>query len=295
MLHRLTGLLVQAEITDDRGEKMGQTLYLECYSGISGDMTVGALLDLGADPEVLKKGIASLEMDGYELRISRVKKSGIDTCDFDVILDKEYENHDHDMQYLHNHIDITDSMDVHSAGKECSHIHSHRGLAEILDIIEKADITDNAKKIAEKIFHILADAEAKAHGVKTDQVHFHEVGAVDSIVDIVGAAICFDNLEITQVIVKDLYEGQGYIRCQHGIIPVPVPAVMNIVQQNNLILHITDVQRELVTPTGAAIVAAMRTSDRLPDRFSVKKIGLGAGKRDYPTPGFLRALVISEK
>lgn len=274
---------------------MGQTLYLECYSGISGDMTVGALLDLGADPEVLKKGIASLEIDGYELRISRVKKSGIDTCDFDVILDKEHENHDHDMQYLHSHVHPTDPVDVHSAEKECSHKHSHRGLAEILNIIERADITDNAKKIAEKIFHIHADAEAKAHGVTTDQVHFHEVGAVDSIIDIVGAAICFDNLQITQVIVKDLYEGQGYIRCQHGIIPVPVPAVMNIVQQNDLTLHITDVQGELVTPTGAAIVAAMRTSDRLPDRFSVRKVGLGAGKRNYPTPGFLRALIISEK
>lgn len=289
---------------------MGQTLYMECYSGISGDMTVAALLDLGADQAVLEKGIASLGIEGYSLKISRVKKSGIDACDFDVILDKAHENHDHDMEYLHGHSHEHD----HSHGHEHSHDHghshehehshehteehvhhhehAHRGLPEILELIQNSGITDRAKEIAEKIFHILAEAEAKAHGVELDQVHFHEVGAVDSIVDIVGAAICFDNLDIDQVVVKELYEGQGCIRCQHGIIPVPVPAVMNIVQQQNLALHITEVQGELVTPTGAAIAAAMRTSDQLPESFNVKKVGIGAGKRNYPTPGFLRLMII---
>lgn len=266
---------------------MGQTLYLECCSGISGDMTVAALLDLGADPAVLERGIASLGIDGYKLCISRVKKSGIDACDFAVLLDPEHENHDHDMEYLHGF--------GHEHAHEHIQEHTHRGLREILGIIQSADITEKARETAERIFRILAEAEAKAHGTEIEQVHFHEVGAVDSIVDIVGAAICFDNLQADRIIVKELYEGQGCIRCQHGIIPVPVPAVINIVQQQKLSLHITNVQGELVTPTGVAIAAAVRTSDKLPDTFTVKKVGIGAGKRDYGTPGYLRVMLISEE
>lgn len=279
---------------------MGQTIYLECYSGISGDMTVAALLDLGADPVVLEKGISSLGIGGYKLRISRVKKSGIDGCDFAVVLDSEYENHDHDMEYLHGY--THEHEHTHSpqcfnekVAQNCGHEHSHRGLQDILEIIQNADITKRAKETAERIFTILAEAEAKAHGVEIEEVHFHEVGAVDSIVDIVGAAICFDNLQADRVIIKELYEGQGCIRCQHGIIPVPVPAVINIVRQQNLRLRIMDVQGELVTPTGAAIVAAMRTSDKLPESFMVKKIGIGVGKRNYQTSGYLRAMIISEE
>lgn len=278
---------------------MGQTLYLECCSGISGDMTVAALLDLGADPAVLEKGIASLGIDGYKLCISRVKKSGIDACDFAVLLDPEHENHDHDMEYLHGfgHEHAQESTQEHTHEHAHEHIqeHTHRGLREILGIIQSADITEKARETAERIFRILAEAEAKAHGTEIEQVHFHEVGAVDSIVDIVGAAICFDNLQADRIIVKELYEGQGCIRCQHGIIPVPVPAVINIVQQQKLSLHITNVQGELVTPTGAAIAAAVRTSDKLPDTFTVKKVGIGAGKRDYGTPGYLRVMLISEE
>lgn len=153
-------------------------------------------------------------------------------------------------------------------------------------------MTPGARKTAVRIFEILAEAEAKAHGVPVDQVHFHEVGAVDSIVDIVSVAVCLDNLNITEVIVPSLCEGQGTIRCQHGIIPVPAPAVVNIAQAYGLGLRITEVQGELVTPTGAAIVAAVRTGTRLPDVFEVTKIGMGAGKRNYDCPGFLRAMLI---
>ena len=140
-------------------------------------------------------------------------------------------------------------------------------------------MTERAKKTAVSVFDILAQAEAKAHGVPADQVHFHEVGAVDSIVDIAAAAICLDNLDITDVIVSKLWEGTGCIRCQHGVIPVPVPAVVNIAEQNHLKLKITEVEGELVTPTGAAIAAAIRTSDCLPEAFTIEKIGLGAGMR----------------
>ena len=297
---------------------MGKTLYLECYSGISGDMTVAALLDLGADREVLEKTLGSLGVDGFRTEITRVKKSGLDACDFAVILDEAHENHDHDMEYLHGHLYERHGHDhgehhehshsehnEHHHGAEHHHVHEHRhgeephahhhehrGMKEIREILLSSSMTDRAKEIALSVFEILSAAEAKAHGVPADQVHFHEVGAVDSIVDVAAAAVCLDNLDVTEVIVPKLCEGAGTVRCQHGILPVPVPAVAYIVEQNHLNLRITNVEGELVTPTGAAIAAAVRTSDVLPDRFTIEKTGLGAGKRQYACPGFLRAMII---
>lgn len=161
-------------------------------------------------------------------------------------------------------------------------------------MIDHAEITKNAKKIASDIFTILAKAEAKAHGVSIEEVHFHEVGAVDSIVDIVAVAVCIDNLNINEVIVSPLYEGTGFIRCQHGVIPVPVPAVCEIVRDNDIDLKITNYEGEFVTPTGAAIVAAIKTSDKLPDKFKIEKIGIGAGKREYEKAGILRSMLIKD-
>lgn len=287
-------------------------LYLECYSGISGDMTVGALLDLGADKIVLENALNSLPIDGFEIKISRVSKSGLDACDFDVRLDED--NHDHDMKYLHGegHIHVQhhhnhgeedfhehihhheDINHTHSHEHHHGHGHSHRNLSQILDVIDHAEITKNAKKIASDIFTILAKAEAKAHGVSIEEVHFHEVGAVDSIVDIVAVAVCIDNLNINEVIVSPLYEGTGFIRCQHGVIPVPVPAVCEIVRDNDIDLKITNYEGEFVTPTGAAIVAAIKTSDKLPDKFKIEKIGIGAGKREYEKAGILRSMLIKD-
>ena len=304
---------------------MGKSLYLECYSGISGDMTVAALLDLGADQKVLENVLASLPVQGFEIKVSRVKKSGIDACDFDVILDKEIDGHDHDMEYLHghehgaaahaagaagvvvhdhshehdhdheaehNHDHSHEEEHSHEHSHEHHHHHQHRGMNEIHQIIDGAKMTEGARATALAIFEILAKAEAKAHNVSVEEVHFHEVGAVDSIVDILSVAVCLDNLGITEVIVPVLYEGTGTIRCQHGILPVPVPAVTNIVQQMGLDLKITQVQGELVTPTGAAIVAAVRTSNKLPENFVIERIGIGAGKRTYECPGILRAMLI---
>ena len=288
---------------------MNRQLYLECYSGISGDMTVAALLDLGADEQILRKALASHPVGGFEIAVTRKVKSGLDVCDFDVILDAEHENHDHDMEYLHGHDHQHTHDHVHEDGSvhthehhhhdhshehhhDHGHHHEHRGLHEILHIIEHADMTERAKETAVRIFQILAEAESKAHGVPADQVHFHEVGAVDSIVDILAVAICLDNLDITEVIVPFLCEGQGSIRCQHGIIPVPVPAVVNIAQAHRLTLKPTGVQGELVTPTGAAIVAAVRTSDKLPQTCRIVKIGMGAGKREYEGTGILRAMLL---
>lgn len=296
---------------------MSKTLYLECFSGISGDMTVGALLDLGADQKVLMEQLNSLPIKGYEVIISRVKKSGLAACDFNVVLDAEHENHDHDNEYLyghehshehnghshshehnghsHSHEHEHSHEHIHGHGISHTHDHAHRGLPEILKIIEDSGLTEGAKKTASDIFQVLAQAEAKAHGTTLKEVHFHEVGAVDSIVDIAAAAICLDNLGITEVIVPELYEGRGVIRCQHGLIPVPVPATVNIAQMHQITLHMTETEAELVTPTGAAIVAAVRTSDRLPSKYRIIKTGLGAGKRDYGRTSILRAMLIEEE
>ena len=280
---------------------MSEKLYLECYSGISGDMTVAALLDLGADQEILKQALKSLPVDGFDIQISQVSKSGIRACDFNVILKED--NHDHDMDYLHGHNNHVTEDSQHTEPQEhhhkhapdhCEHHHhhSHRDLSEIIQILTDSNMTDHARELAVHIFNIIADAEATAHGIPKDQVHFHEVGAIDSIVDISAVAVCLDNLGITEVIVPVLYEGCGTIRCQHGILPVPVPAVANIANAYHLNLHITHVQGELVTPTGAAIVAGICTGTVLPEHFHIKKTGIGAGKRTYNGSNLLRAFLV---
>ena len=296
-------------------------LYLECNSGISGDMTVAALLDLGADRQILLDALSSLPLTGYSIEIKDVYKSGIRACDFNVILD--HDNHDHDMDYLHGHAhsmttehDHTHSRnlsdeheqihrhdhsmtvgDVHDHDTdESQHIHHHhhdaRNLNDITKIIQTGQLSSGAKDLALKIFQILAEAEAAVHGKTLEEIHFHEVGAVDSIVDIVAVAVCIDNLSPSGIVISALTDGKGQIRCQHGLIPVPVPAVTAIAMQNDLTLNISDVEGELVTPTGAAIAAAVRTAATLPKDFRIRRIGFGAGKRDYAATGLLRAMLL---
>ena len=268
---------------------MGKTMYLECSTGISGDMFVAALLDLGADQKVLETALESLHTKGARIRISRVNKAGLDACDFDVVLDEAHENHDHDMEYLYG-----SGAGGYAQEGGHDHTHEHRGISEVTEILRSGRLTERAERLAEKIFRILAEAEGKAHGVSPEKVHFHEVGALDSILDVAAAAVCMDNLDITQVIIPQINEGQGRVRCQHGFLPVPVPAVANIAEAYRLPLHIMEEQGEFVTPTGAAIAAAIRTGDSLPHRFRVLRSGLGAGKRAYRNPSILRAFLIEE-
>ncbi len=356
----------------------GKTLYIEGTSGISGDMFVGAMIDLGADLDVLAAALDSIPAEGFGVDVARVKKCGIDCVDFDVELAED--NHDHDMAYLygeepttgataeeieaaaaedseeehhcchghhhgegcghhhhgegcchhhhhedgceghghhedeaedfpaedeahechchHHEEDMGGSCGHHHGDSCCHHHHDHhhgRHLSECIDIIAATNMTDNAKKLAVKIFQIVAEAESKAHRLPIEEVHFHEVGALDSIVDIISAAVCFDNLGITNVIIPELREGRGTVRCQHGVLPVPVPATANIAAAYDLPISIMNAQGEFVTPTGAAIAAAIRTSETLPAHFKIQAIGLGAGKRDYTTPPpFLRAMLIEE-
>ncbi len=383
---------------------MGKTLYLETSSGISGDMFVAAMIDLGADPETLERALNSIPADGFMVEISSVKKSGIACCDFNVILDAAHENHDHDMAYLYgpapvssvapqeeahhchchedeeahhchchedeeahhchchedeeahhchchedeeahhchchedeeahhchcheeeeahhchcheeeeaHHCHCHEDEEAHHChcheDKEAHHCHGHGGeephhhhehhhhhgrhLAEIMDIIDATDMTDSAKALAGKMFHIVAEAESLAHHMPLEEVHFHEVGAIDSIVDIISAAVTFDSLGITDVIIPCLTEGRGTVRCQHGVLPVPVPATMNIIEAYDMPLTIMEAKGEYVTPTGAAIAAAICTTHQLPKAFRIVATGLGAGKRAYTErTNILRAYLI---
>lgn len=248
-------------------------LYLEGASGISGDMTVAALLDLGASREKLDAVLRSMNLEGFEYRVSRKSSYGIAGTDFDVIL------HDH-----HHH--------EHEHGHE--HHHEHRNLDDVCAVIDRGTMTDGARELAKKIFRIVAEAESKAHGVPVSEVHFHEVGAVDSIVDIVSAAVLIDDLGIRECVVTGLAEGRGFVHCQHGDLPVPVPAVLNIAQAHGIALRTATANGEMVTPTGIAIAAAIRTRDRLPAEYQIEKTGIGLGKRDFGRANILRAMILEE-
>lgn len=251
---------------------MNKTLYLECFSGISGDMTVGALLDLGADKELLFEFLEHLKIEGYHIKVGRSKKCGLDACDFSVRLDDE------------------DHEPMHNAGH--THSHVHRNLQDIFGVLNQIEGHDRVLNLSKKMFEVVAKAEAKAHGIPLEEVHFHEVGAIDSIIDIVSTAFCIDNLGIEDVVISKLYEGQGHVKCQHGIIPVPVPATLNIAAEHNLNLYITQTNGEMVTPTGAAIAAVLKTKDNLPKEYQIRAIGLGAGKKDFEKANVLRAMLI---
>lgn len=252
-------------------------LYFECISGISGDMAVAAMLDLGADEAGLRRVLGTLNLDGYRIEITDVEKSGVRARDFNVIL--EHDNHDHDSEYLYG-----------KGATEHHHGH-HRTYPEIVNIVEGCDLSPKAMEVAKRIFSVLAEAEAEAHGVPMEKVHFHEVGAVDSIVDVVSLAFCIDDLGIESICFSNLYDGTGMIRCQHGLIPVPVPAVVNIVKKHGIRLTVTDSKGEYVTPTGAAFVASVVNSE-LPGSFKIESVGVGAGKRESERSGLLRAMII---
>lgn len=274
---------------------MMSRLYLECYSGISGDMLTGALLDLGADQEKLEQVLKTIPAQGFDIQISKVQKSGISAVDFDVLLDHEHENHDHDMAYLFGETAPEEEEHHHHHD---GHPHEHRSLQDVLAVIDGTQMTQGAKELAGRIFRIVAEAESEVHARPLNEVHFHEVGAIDSIVDIISIAVCFDDLrekeQISDVVVPVLYEGTGTVRCQHGVLPIPVPAVAAIVRKHGIRMHLIPDLGEFVTPTGAACVAALRTSDQLPAEFVIRKTGLGAGKRAYRRAGVVRAMLLED-
>ena len=235
-------------------------LYLECYSGISGDMAVASLIDLGVDLKYLKEALESVPIYGYTIKISKVKKNGVEACDFNVIIDEGH--------------------------------HVHRNLNDVFMIIKESKITLNAKKLAMKIFYIEAEAEAKAQGVEIEQVNFDEFGVVELIIYIVAVAVCLDYLNINDVVISEIYEGKGHVECQEGF--VPVPAVTNMVLKYKMPIKITSNDGEMITATGMAIASAIKTKEALPESYVIKAIGVGAGKKDYNNSNILRAYLIQE-
>ena len=249
-------------------------LYIEGAAGISGDMTVGALLSLGASRERLKTVLDSLKLgDEFSYVISEKASYGIAGTDFDVILPHRHHHHNEHGHHHHHH-------------------HEHRNLADVEAVIDRGEMSDRARALAKRAFRFVAEAEAKAHGKPLGEVHFHEVGAIDSIVDIVSAAVLFDDLGETECVVTGLTEGSGTVMCAHGELPVPVPAVLNIAAATGVPLRVSDTKGECVTPTGIALAAAFRTREALPAAYSVKGVGIGLGKRDYGRPAILRIMKI---
>ncbi len=242
---------------------MKKILYFDCFSGISGDMAVGALLDLGIDEGSFLSELEKLNLDGYQIRIRRSVKKGITGTDFEVFLE------------------------------EGDHHHVHRNLYDIEQIFDSSGLKDDVKAMSKKIFRAVAEAEAKVHGKPIEEVHFHEVGAVDSIIDIAGFSICMDLLGVEEVHSSPLHVGYGFVECAHGQIPVPAPAVLEILR--GVPIYSAGVRGELVTPTGAAIVKALSQSYGEIPLMEIQKIGYGLGKRDFEIPNVFRVYLAEKK
>ncbi|MCS6816939.1 MAG: nickel pincer cofactor biosynthesis protein LarC [Blastocatellia bacterium] len=245
---------------------MGRTLYFDCFAGASGDMILGALLDLGLDFDALRSELAKLPLRGYELRRSEVRRAHLRGTKFDVWI--EGEDHAH----------------AHGAG------HPHRRLEEIVQIIRASELSERVKRRAEEVFHRLAQAEARAHGCAVEEVTFHEVGAVDSIVDIVGACVGFELLGIERFLASPVHLGRGFLGCAHGRYPVPVPATAELLKGARV--YTSDIEAELVTPTGAALLATFCEDFGPMPEMRLEGIGYGAGTRDFPDfPNLLRVML----
>ena len=259
--------IVQIKLTEKlRGDNMN--IYFDCKSGISGDMSVAALLDAGADKAKLEKTLNSLKLDEFSYNISTVLINSVKAVDFDVKLPH------------HEHTGI--------------HHHEHRNLNDIYKIIDKTEMTQNAQELAKKIFRIVAEAEAEVHNKNIEEIHFHEVGAIDSIVDIISFSVLLDDLNPENIYFSTLTEGRGTVECTHGTLNVPVPAVCEILAKYQIPITISDNEGEMITPTGAAIAAALYENKKLPKNIILEKTGYGAGKRKYKNP-VLRAMIFHIK
>ncbi|MCR2822586.1 nickel pincer cofactor biosynthesis protein LarC [Lederbergia panacisoli] len=306
-----------------------KALYIDCFSGISGDMMVGALIDAGASPEKIEHELKKLHVSGYEIKCTRVVKEGISSIKFDVILDEEHihehdihrhghshgehDHHSHDAhhhthdEHTHHHHDHGHDHTNHGHNHEHNHVHEHHHddhdhsqdghhhhhhsrYADIVKLINDSELSPKVKERSKQIFAPIAKSESKIHNMSIDDVHFHEVGAVDSIVDIVATAIALEELEIEKVITSHVPLGSGKIRISHGIYPVPAPATLDMMK--NVPIAPSDLPYELTTPTGAAIVVSQSDSYGTMPAMKISSIGYGAGTRNIPgRPNVLRVMV----
>jgi uncharacterized protein (TIGR00299 family) protein len=279
---------------------MMKVLYYDCFCGISGDMHLGALLDLGVDKEYLIQELSKLNLnDEYELQIKKDIKKGISGTKVDVILKKQQEFQQQGHKHVHGHGEHAhihaqeETQSPHLHAEHIEHHHAHRNLKDIENIINVSSLSNKVKELSLQMFMKVAEAEAKVHGKSLYEVHFHEVGATDSIIDIVGAAICLDYLKVDKIMASSVQVGGGFVNCAHGIIPIPAPATVEILQGAPIKSGI--VPFETTTPTGAAILAANVEAFTDKMDFSIKKIGYGIGHRDLDIPNVLRVYLGGEE
>ncbi|RRD96155.1 nickel pincer cofactor biosynthesis protein LarC [Clostridiales bacterium COT073_COT-073] len=331
-----------------------KTLYLDCFSGLSGNMFLAAMIELGVDFEFLKSELSKLHLDDeFVLELSKVNKNGIACHYLDVILKKEEHlhahhhhgeeecchHHAHDHAHHHGAESSCDDQHHHNGESSCggayhhekdcccghrhdydqegcdgghlhahhqegccddqhdhdhSHQHHHRNLYDIHKIIEESDLSLRVQELAKSIFGFVARAESRVHGKPLSEVHFHEVGAIDSIVDIVGAAICIDALGIEKIMASSIATGTGFVNCAHGLMPLPAPATVEILKEAAIPFYSAEVKGELLTPTGAAILAAFVSEYNKMPAGLIRAIGYGAGRRNHAIPNVVRACLLDE-
>lgn len=272
-----------------------KTLYFDCFSGISGDMVIGALIDAGADPNLLVEELKKLHIEEeYELKWEKIVKNGITSTKFNVVLKNEshehahgHHHHDNDHEHDHPH----EHSHEHSHHQEQGHHHhDHRAYSDIVKLIEGAGFSNQVMETALKIFKRIGESEGRIHGIPLEQVHFHEVGAVDSIIDIVGAAILLHQLQISIIKSSPIPVGTGKIHIDHGIYPVPAPATLDILK--GIPIEQSDIRSELTTPTGAAIIAVLAAEFCTIPSLKIESIGYGAGTKSFHShPNVLRVII----
>ena len=259
---------------------MPRAAYFDCFSGASGDMIIGSLLDAGLDFDILKQGLAGLNFGGYQLTAEKVTRSSVTATKFNVTLVEEHE-HDHPYEPEHNHVS--------------SH---HRGLTEILTIINSGRVSESIKAKSTQIFRKLGQVEAVIHGVPLEEVHFHELGAVDTIIDVVGTLLALETLKIERVYSSPLAVGSGTVKTDHGVLPVPAPATLQILADTGAPMADAPPSEkppgELLTPTGAVLITSLVTGFRRPN-LRVDRVGYGAGNKQFPTwPNVVRVWIGEE-
>jgi pyridinium-3,5-bisthiocarboxylic acid mononucleotide nickel chelatase len=284
-----------------------RTLYLDCFSGISGDMFIGALIDAGGDSTLLEEELQKLNIsEEYKLSWRKVVKNGISSTKFDVELSEtadhkyasghqhnyKHENEDVDHNHEHEHSDHHHKHE-HSNHHEHSHHHGHRAYQDIVKLIDGSQLSQKVKETSLNIFRKIGEAEGLIHGISLEKVHFHEVGAVDSIIDIVGASILINKLEIQKIKSSPVCVGAGKVHIDHGIYPIPAPATLEILK--GVPLQQSNIKSELTTPTGAAIVSVLSEEFCTVPSMTVQSVGYGAGTKDFEKhPNVLRVIIGEE-
>ncbi|MDR2295721.1 MAG: LarC family nickel insertion protein [Clostridiales Family XIII bacterium] len=280
---------------------MKRVLYFDCVAGISGDMTLGALIHLGADVNTLRAELDKLGVSGFSLSPNKARMNGITGVNLDVRIDDAPRvhahthggaDHSHDDNHSHDHGHAHTHAHTHAADEIADHAQDeHRSFKSIRALIEASGLNDNVKRMSVAVFRVIAEAEAAVHDIPVPDVVFHEVGALDSIVDIVGAAVCVDMLGADEILCSPVHDGSGFIHCRHGLIPVPVPAVMEMLKGSGIGIVGEDVRTEMVTPTGFGILKGLGARcTRLPE-IEILGVGYGFGKRDTGRFNALRVLL----